>query len=104
MAALTADSLRAYVGAKPADADYVASCWGQAVALVNNFLGAGVTSAPSEIVERAYLECGSELFHRRQAPNGVAQFAAADGAPVRVARDPMLGVYPLLTPYVVGIG
>jgi len=30
----------------------------------------------------------------------VAQFASMDGTPVRVARDPMIAVYPLLQPYV----
>jgi len=45
----------------------------------------------------------SELFHRRSAPMGVSQFASADGSAVRVARDPLLGVYPLIRPYV-GLG
>jgi len=30
----------------------------------------------------------------------VAQFASLDGTPVRVAKDPMGAVYPLLLPYV----
>jgi hypothetical protein len=45
------------------------------------------------------LICASELFHRRSAPNGVAQFASFDGSPIRVAKDPMNAVYPLLMPY-----
>ena len=54
------------------------------------------------VQERAVLEVGSELFHRRNAPNGVAQFAALDGAPIRVARDPMVAARPLLSPYLGG--
>jgi hypothetical protein len=51
-------------------------------------------------VTRAILECGSELFYRRNAPSGITQFATPDGqSAVRVARDPMVGAYPILAPY-----
>lgn len=73
-------------------------------ALVTQFIGS-VLGVPVGAIERAKLEAGSELFHRRQAPNGIAQFAAQDGAPVRVARDPMVGAYPILKPFLgAGIG
>lgn len=100
----TAADLLAYVNANEAtDAAFIATCWAEANALVTNFIGAAIV--PLEVRSRAVLEVGSELFHRRQAPNGVAQFASADGAPVRVARNPMVGAYPLLSPYVgLGIG
>ena len=49
---------------------------------------------------RAYLECGSELYHRRSAPNGIAQFTSYDGSPMRIARDPMTPVYALLRRYI----
>jgi len=52
------------------------------------------------VLERAYLEVGSELFHRRSAPNGVMQFTTLDGSAIRVARDPMVGAYPLLKRFV----
>lgn len=64
--------------------------------------GGVVSSVPAAVLDRAYLEAGSELYHRRQAPNGIAQFATPDGNPVRVARDPLVGVYPLITPYLGG--
>jgi hypothetical protein len=55
----------------------------------------------ADILNRAKIECGSELYHRRSAPNGVAQFATLDGgSAVRVARDPMIAAYPILVPYV----
>jgi hypothetical protein len=101
---LDATSLSSYVGSKNANDTYVAQCWAEAVAMVNAHLGAAVQAVPGEVIGRMYLECGSELYHRQKAPNGVAQFATLDGSPIRVARDPMVGVYPLAAPYVIGIG
>lgn len=100
-ARLAASDLTEYVGASSSDADYVEQVWNEASALVDNLIG--TRTVPAAVVDRCYLEAGSELFHRRQAPNGIAQFATADGAnPVRVARDPLIGVYPILTPYLGG--
>ena len=101
MARLQASDLAKYVGAPDADA-FAAQCWAEAVALVDNLFGT-VPTAPEAVIDRCYLEAGSELFHRRQAPNGIAQFATPDGAaPVRVARDPLIGVYPIAQPYLGG--
>jgi hypothetical protein len=94
--------LKAYVGAPDSDDTFVTDCWNEATALVTKFVGTATVSAT--VLLRAKIECGSELFHRRSAPNGIAQFATLDGgSAVRVARDPMIGAYPLLTPYV-GLG
>jgi len=96
------DDLKAYVGAPASDDAFVADCWTEATALVSKFVGTAAVNA--DLLQRAKIECGSELFHRRSAPNGIAQFATLDGgSAVRVARDPMVGAYPLLTPYV-GLG
>lgn len=87
--------LKDYVGAGTPDDDFVASCWDEAQALVDEYIGDAVVNA--DVLNRAYLECGSELYHRRSAPNGVAQFATLDGgSAIRVARDPLVGVYPLV--------
>ena len=98
-------NLQDYVGAPESDALYVEQCWDEASALVTAYIGTidPVTPLPVEITERAILEVGSELYHRRQAPNGVAQFSSLDGAPIRVARDPMLGAYPILNRFI-GLG
>lgn len=105
MAHVVADfeALKAYVGAHgTSDDDFIDACWHESVALVASY--AGSATIPAEVLNRAHLECGSELYHRRSAPNGVAQFASMDGGnAVRVARDPMVGVYPILRPYV-GLG
>lgn len=93
--------LQSYVGAPESDATYVEQCWDEATALVTAYIGTidPVSAIPEIIVDRATLEAGSELYHRRQAPNGVAQFSTLDGSPIRVARDPLLGVYPLINRY-----
>jgi hypothetical protein len=93
------DDLKAYVGAPASDDAFVADCWTEASALVAKFVGTATVNA--DVLNRAKIECGSELYHRRSAPNGIAQFATLDGgSSVRVARDPMIAAYPLLVPYV----
>ena len=92
------DGLKTYVGAPDSDNTFVGDCWTQAESLVTKFVGTSVV--PADVLTRAKIECGSELYHRRSAPNGIAQFATLDGgSAVRVARDPMIGAYPLLFPY-----
>lgn len=81
-----------------ADAEYLTECVGEAWELVGHEIGAAV-GVPDEIRDRAVIECGSELFNRRQAPSGITQYADATGAPVRLARDPMTGARAILAPY-----
>lgn len=78
--------------------EYMAQCWDEAVALVNGYVG--LAEVPEVVLNRAYLEVGSELVHRRSAPNGIAGFNTFDGSAIRVARDPLVGAYPLLRRYV----
>ena len=93
------DDLARYVGTPISgpDDDFVEQCWNEAIELVEAYIGELVV--PAEIINRAKLECGSELFHRRSAPNGISQFAGFDGAPMRVARDPMVSARPLIDPF-----
>lgn len=91
------EEFQAYVGTD--ETDFPQECLTSGLALVTRFIGA-VTTVPTALKDQATLIASSELFHRRSAPQGVAQFASLDGTPVRVARDPMIAVYPLLQPYV----
>ena len=93
---VTLAEFQAYVGTD--ESTFPQECLTAAQNLVNKFHGS--TTIPVEIHDQAVYICASELFHRRSAPNGIAQFASMDGSPVRVARDPMTSVYPLLMPYV----
>ena len=95
---VTLAELQAYVGTDETGS-FIQSCLDSGTAQVGNYVGV-ITVVPDEIHRQATLICSSELFHRRSAPNGVAQFASLDGTPVRVAKDPMGAVYPLLLPYV----
>lgn len=98
------DDLKAYVGAPDADDAFVADCWTVAHRLVDTYCGTKLVDVDADVLQRAKIECGSELYHRRSAPNGVAQFATLDGGQaVRVARNPMIAAVPLLEPYI-GMG
>jgi hypothetical protein len=89
------DGLKAYVGASDSDNAFVSDCWDEAHLLVDKYVG--TATVPAAIIARAKEEVGSELFHRRSAPNGIAQFATLDGSSaVRVARDPMTPAYAIL--------
>lgn len=94
--AVTLAEFQAYVGTD--EVDFPQECLDAGLALITRFIGA-VTTVPATLKDQATLIASSELFHRRSAPNGVAQFASLDGAPVRVAKDPLGAVYPLLMPY-----
>jgi len=61
---------------------------------------------PVTVLDRATREVCSDLFARRNAPNGIVntQFAGPDGpvsAPARLHRDPLVPAYPLLSRWVV---
>jgi hypothetical protein len=98
MSSVTLAQLQAYIGTDETG-DFIESCLSAGNAHVGNYIG-DVDTVPNEIHRQAILICASELFHRRSAPNGIAQFASMDGSPIRVGRDPMAAVYPLLLPYV----
>lgn len=94
--AVSLEEFQAYVGTD--ESDFPQECLTAGHALVTNYVGS-VTTVPTHVHDQAVLIASSELFHRRSAPNGVAQFSSFDGAPVRVARDPMVAVTPILFPF-----
>lgn len=91
--------LKAYVGSSDIDDTFVEECWDTARDLIASYVQS--VNVPPHVLKRCYLEVGSELYHRRSAPMGVSQYATYDGAPIRIARDPLIGVYPLLNRYMV---
>jgi hypothetical protein len=96
---VTTQDLKEYVGGSTVDEPFIEDCLIQAQELVDAYVA--TTDVPESILDNAYLQTGSELFHRRSAPSGIAQFATFDGAPVRVSLDPMKSVYSLLQRWVV---
>jgi hypothetical protein len=93
------EDLRAYVGGSQTDIEFITGCVIEAMLLVNQYVSN--TTVPEEILDNAVLVTGSELFNRRNAPSGIAQFASLDGAPIRVSLDPMRQTYALLDRWVV---
>lgn len=93
-----ASALSLYVGDVPLT-DYLKKCVTVAWLSVTHFVGSAVI--PSHILDRAVLEVAAELYHRKNAPNGIKSYADAfDGASaIRVARDALIAARPLLTPY-----
>ena len=94
---ITVANFAAYLGTDDVG-DFVQSCLTAGHALVDRYQGDVVI--PTQIHVQAVFIASSEFFHRRNSPQGVTQFAAMDGAPIRAAKDPMNAVYPLLQPYV----
>ena len=91
------EEFKAYIGTDE-DSDFVEQALDAGHALVDNYQGEA--DVPTDLHRIAILQVASEIFHRRSAPNGIAQFASMDGSPIRVAKDPMASVYALLLPYV----
>lgn len=95
---VTVADFREYVGTNE-DSKFVTDCLDAAKALVARYIGE-TEGVPSHINDQAVLVCASEIFHRRQAPGGITQFADMSGSAVRVGKDPMNAAYELLRPYV----
>jgi len=97
---MTTDELMKFLGASESDRAFVEECLNQATTLITTYIGSAVV--PEDIMNNATQQVASEMFHRRNAPSGIAQFSSLDGvSPIRVAKDPMTSVYPLLRRYVV---
>lgn len=95
---MSGSDLNEYVGASPEHWGLADECWSTASALVARYVGS--VQIPEAVRKRATLEVGAELFHRRNAPGGITQFATlGDASPVRMARNPMVAAYPLLDPF-----
>lgn len=90
--------LASYVKAVPGDMVFVSECWEQAAELVARRIGSAIV--PEPIRDRAVLEVGADLWHRRATRSGVATFDGGDYTPMRVTRDPMKAAADLLAPYV----
>ncbi len=102
IAALTAYVKPGAAAVSSTDEAFIESCLDEAVALVDIYAGTAISSVPVAVLQRAYVEVGSELYNRRSAPNGISQFTSADGSAIRVARNPMVGAYPILQPFLPG--
>lgn len=71
--------------------------------LIHNYLGAAAWLAiPDAVLDHALVTVARDLETRDKSPGGVfAAFGEHDQG-VRLARDPLTPVYPILRPYTVG--
>lgn len=95
--AVTVGQFREYVGTDEVS-DFVTNCLAAGSALVTRYIG--TKTVPVSIQDEAILIASSELFYRRQSPQGVTQFASMDGSVIRAGKDPMTACVPLLQPWV----
>lgn len=93
---MTVEKLMAYVDATADSIDYVTDCFNEAVQMVDDEISGRFV--PEVILNRAYIEVGSDLFFRKDAPNGISQFSDNTGG-TRIARDPMLTARKILSRY-----
>lgn len=99
MTVTTAD-VAAYVSStQEKDIPFISDSLAEAEALVSDYVGEAVV--PAVVLDRSVLEVAADLYYRKSAPSGLKQFATEyGGSAVRIARDPLQGVYPLLSRYV----
>jgi hypothetical protein len=106
---ITADQLAEHVGGNPADEWVIASA-AAANAAVLTYLGRAyedgvgapadppLPALPPEVFT-ATLTAGADMYHRRQAPLGISSALDLTGMPLRVTRDWLAGVAPILDRY-----
>lgn len=102
-----ANRLKLYVsggaGSVPSQGDaFIEECIAEAAALVDHWCGTSVALVPTEVLYRAYVETGADLYYRKQAPQGVSQFTAVDGSAIRLRRDPLDAARPMLMAFLPG--
>lgn len=86
----------------PDDTDYAAQCSIEATELVESIVG--THEVPVSVVDRAVLEVGADLYHRKAARSGLVQFGGGTEAPAvhRIPLDPLRTAWPILRPYLPG--
>lgn len=85
-------------GASTIEPTDIADMVDDAVQMLQAYVGS--SEIPGRIATRAVLEIARELNTRALNPGGVFSAFADAGSPVRLARDPLRAVYPMLAPYV----
>jgi len=101
--AVALTDLKEYLGASDEHDSMLGACLSDAAVLLDKYVGGA--AVPENIMDRCTLIVAADLFERRNAPNGIVnqQFQSPDGvgqAPARIARDPLAGVYSVLTRWV----
>lgn len=61
---------------------------------------ADIAAIPKVIGEEAVIEAGAAVYYRRTARNGIVTLGTGEAMPMRISKDPLSTVYPILAPYV----
>jgi hypothetical protein len=94
----TVEDLADYVGAAPTE-PLLPLVHASSLKMIDDYLGPrGKAKCPTSVYDLATLELGSNLWVRRNSPGGITSWASGD-VPVRLARDAMLSVAPMLARY-----
>lgn len=85
---------------EPESDDYVKAAATAARDLVAGRLTAAEqVKIPDAVGQLAVVEAGAAVYYRRTARNGITTFGGAEVIPMRIAKDPLSTVYPILAPY-----
>lgn len=93
---VTAEQVAEYLGV--AAGTDVSALLSAAEALISREIG--TATVPAEVIDNATLSLTGELHLRASNPGGVVSYAGGDTV-VRVTRDPLVSIRPLLAPWVV---
>lgn len=97
-----ATTLDWYVNAIGDDEPFAAESAQVATQMIEDFIGAdNPYGVPDEVVARAVLEVGADLYYRKASRNGVVTMEGVEPQMFRLHRDPMAAAYPLLRRYLV---
>lgn len=95
---VTVEDVAGFVGCSPTE-PVLPGVLAVAVTIVGEYLGVGARRCPVVVQDQAVTQLAAEIWSRRNAPGGVLQWGAEGSAPVRLARDAMSSVEPLLRRY-----
>lgn len=98
------NDLKEYIGVGTDSEDMrLQAIWTSAKSMVDLAVADAFRPVPTDVLNLLYLEVGSSLYDRRNAPNTNSQFLGYEGTPVAVRqpRDPLATVRPIINRYVV---
>lgn len=108
--ALTGVEVLAFVGVKVPSTDESAwadACASAVLAGINQRLNGAVIADPSNAIDElnvAALIAGAECYKRREATFGLTGYADMEGSAIRIAKDYLTGVAPMIDRYSNGPG
>lgn len=104
---LTGSEILAFVGVKtpsPEESAWADACASAVLSGITARLNGAILPEPPSELQVAATLAGAECYKRREATFGLTGYADMEGAAIRVARDYLDGVKPLIDRYGAGPG